>query len=163
MTNTIVSPKVVLFKGFGIQNQNDPVVSYNWTFGDGKSATGQEVRHEYLERGNYNVCLTIKTASGCETKICKKVVLDGEHQPQLVLSPNPVVNHLNVAFRSNKSEIVTIKIYNVNGLVVKSYTRNAAVGINNWNFSDVGNLPAGAYSVVVQSAFQFANAIFFKQ
>jgi hypothetical protein len=47
--------------------------------------------------------------------------------------------------------------------MVRSYVRNANVGINTWAFNDVATLPTGVYSVIVQSPNQFATAIFFKQ
>lgn len=163
LTDSLVADNTVRFKGTGIQNQSDYVVSYNWNFGDGTAGSGQTINHTYAAPGRYNVCLYLKTASGCETRICKNILIAGNAQPQLVLTPNPVVNVLNATFVSILQQTVTVKIYNANGLMVRSYVRSANVGTNNWTFSDVGSLPTGVYSVIVQSANQFATAIFFKQ
>lgn len=163
MTDSTISASTIRFKGTGIQNSSDYVVSYNWTFGDGASGSGQTVTHAFAAPGRYNVCLYLKTATGCETRICNLVNVLGNNQPQLVLTPNPVVNVLNATFVSLLQQTVTVKIYNANGLMIRSYVRAANVGTNNWSFSDVGTLATGVYSVIVQSANQFATAIFFKQ
>lgn len=44
---------------------NDPVISYNWTFGDGGSSSVQNPVHQYNSPGNYTVTLTVQTQSGC--------------------------------------------------------------------------------------------------
>jgi PKD repeat protein len=162
MTQTITQPKTVVFHGFSIDNPNDHPVSFNWTFGDGTSGSGKEIKHEFATAGAYQVCLFIKMASGCETRICKRIEVEGGTQSQLILTPNPVVSTLHAQFYSTKAENVNIKIFNSNGLLVKSFTKAAAHGVNNWDF-ELGTLPTGAYSMIVQSGFQFATALFFKQ
>lgn len=163
VTDSAISTNTIRFKATAILAPNDNVTSYGWLFGDGTSGTGQTVSHTYAATGRYNVCLVIRTASGCETKICKPLSVAGNNQPQLVLMPNPVTTVLNAIFHSTLQQQVTVKIFNANGIMVRSYVRSAVVGANNWNFSDVGTLPTGVYSVVVQSPNQFATAIFFKQ
>jgi PKD repeat protein len=162
MMDSLLSPATYRFKGTGVQSPTDYVLSYSWTFGDGSSASGQTVTHAYAAPGNYNVCLIIKTNSGCETRICKRHIVPGATVPQLILTPNPVANNLHAVFTSHRAENVTIKIYNANGLLVRNYTKFASAGINNWDF-DVAALTTGIYSVIVQSTMQFATAIFFKQ
>jgi PKD repeat protein len=163
MADSSISLNTVRFKGTGIQNAGDNVVSYNWTFGDGTTGAGQTVSHTFASPGRYNVCLYLKTSTGCETRICNPIGVSGANQPQLILTPNPVVNVLNATFVSLFQQTVTVKVYNANGLMIRSYVRSANMGTNNWTFSDVGTLPTGVYSVIVQSANQFATAIFFKQ
>lgn len=163
MTDSATGAKTVRFKGTGIQNPNDFVTSYTWSFGDGTTATGQVVTHTFPSAGRYNVCLFIRTNSGCETKICKHVGVAGTSQPQLVLTTNPVINTLSAIFHSLFQQQVSVKIYNANGVMVRSYIRNVTIGANSWTFTDVAILPTGVYSVIVQSPNQFATAIFFKQ
>lgn len=163
LTDSTINANTVRFKGTGIQNSSDYVVSYNWTFGDGTTASGQTVNHTFASPGRYNVCLYLKTATGCETRICNTIGTSGNGQPQLILTPNPVVNELHATFASLFQQTVAVKIYNANGLMIRSYVRSANLGTNNWSFSDAGTLPTGVYSAIVQSANQFATAIFFKQ
>jgi len=162
MTDSLIAPRTFKFKGFAIHRPNDPVVSYHWTFGDGTAANGPEVVHTYNNGGEYRVCLTILTQSGCETKICNTVRVIGNNQTGLVLSPNPVINILHALFFSTHNETVTIKITNPTGVVVRTYTKNAVVGANNWDF-DLANLVPDPYLFSVQSPNQLASALFLKQ
>ena len=161
MTDSMIGPRTFKFKAFAIHNPNDPVISYRWTFGDGTSAVGPEVTHTYNAGGEYRVCLTIVTQSGCETKICNTVRVPGNNQAILQLSPNPVINILHALFLSTHNETVTIKIINSSGVVVRTFTRPAVVGANNWDF-DLATLLPGTYLFSVQSPNQQASAIFIK-
>ena len=162
MTDSLIGPKTFKFKGFAIHRPNDEVLSYRWTFGDGTSAMGQVVTHTYGAPGEYRVCLTILTRSGCETKICNTVRVPGSNIPRLILTPNPVVNVLHAQFNSAHTETVTIRVINSSGVVIRSVTRAAVVGVNNWDF-DASSLLPGYYTMVVQSPNQFASALFLKQ
>jgi len=161
MTDSLISPRTFKFRGFAIHNPDDPVVGYRWTFGDGSAATGREVTHQYNAPGTYEVCLTIKTQRGCETRICKPLHVPGNTQIVLQITPNPVINNMHVVFYSTHNEPVAIKIVNGYGVVVKTWTRNGTQGANNWDF-DVSTLPAGAYTLYVQSPNQLSSQLFIK-
>jgi hypothetical protein len=162
MTDSLTGIRTIKFKAFAIHNPNDPVVSYRWNFGDGSIANGPEVTHTYNIGGEYRVCLNILTQSGCETRICNTVRVPGANQAILQLSPNPVVNVLHALFLSNHNENMTIRIVNSSGVIVRTYTRYANIGINNWDF-DLSALLPGTYLFTVQSPNQLASAIFMKQ
>lgn len=55
----------------------DSIVSRFWTFGDGQQLSGNVVspNHSYTSPGNYQVCLKITTAAGCQKNECKMVYL----------------------------------------------------------------------------------------
>lgn len=55
----------------------DTIIKRTWTFGDGTTLTGNEVYpiKEYKDTGVYNVCVTVKTANGCEAQHCFTVVV----------------------------------------------------------------------------------------
>lgn len=161
MTDSITSPRTFKFKGFAIHNPNDPVIGYRWSFGDGTGATGKEVTHTYQHAGTYEVCLTIKTQRGCETRVCKKLTVPGNAQPALQLTPNPVNLELHVLFYSTHTEPVNIKIVNSSGVVVRNFVRNATEGANTWNF-DASGLLAGVYTFIVYSPNQLSSGIFIK-
>jgi len=160
-TDSLINMHTYSFKGFSIHRPNDVVVGYHWTFGDGTSGIGQQVVHSYAQPGIYRVCLVVNTQEGCEARICDNVRVAGTTQTTLTLTPNPVVNVVHALFHSSFNENVTINIVNSMGLVVRTYTRNAVVGPNNWDF-DLSTLGTGVYSMVVISPNQFASAIFFK-
>ncbi len=44
---------------------NDPIVAYNWDFGDGTVSNEKSPQHNYKKEGLYNILLNVKTASGC--------------------------------------------------------------------------------------------------
>lgn len=162
-TDSLAAPRTVHFNGHSIRSTGDSILNYKWIFGDGTIAFGQNQVHTYPQPGIYTTCLLINTTRGCETRICKKIVLGTNSTTAVLqLSPNPVINILHVTFFSIYTEPVTIKITNSMGVVVRTYTRNASAGTNVWDF-DVSTLLPGVYSLVVQSPNQMASAIFIKQ
>jgi PKD repeat protein len=161
MTDSLAGPRTYTFRGHSINRPNDEVIGYRWTFGDGTTATGREVTHTYQQAGDFEVCLYIKTRLGCETRICNTVRVPGNNEPQLHLTPNPVINAVTVSFRSTHTETVNIKIVNPNGVPVRSFTRSVTVGPNTWTH-DLSSLPTGVYSYNVQSPNQQASVIFLK-
>jgi PKD repeat protein len=160
-TDSLTAPGTFRFHGQGIHNPNDQVLNYTWNFGDGTSATGQDVTHSFPQATSFNVCLLINTAQGCETRICRRLQV-GSNIPTLQLSPNPVISNLHVVFMSSFTETVTLRVVNSNGIAVRTYTKNAVTGSNVWDF-DLSTLTPGIYSFVVQSPNQLASAIFLKQ
>jgi PKD repeat protein len=161
MYDSVITPRTIKFKGFSIHARNDEALSYRWTFGDGTTAFGREVTHTYAHGGNYEVCLYIRTRLGCETRICKTITINATHLPQLHLSPNPVLNTLNVDFYSTHNEMVNIRIINSNGTQVRSYSRVVVAGPNNWTH-DLSTLLPGLYTYTVQSPNQLASSFFLK-
>jgi PKD repeat protein len=161
-TDSMISRFKVKFKGQAIIAQpNNPVVSWQWTFGDGSAGTGQNVIHEYAHPGRYNVCLKITTANGCQNTYCRVKVIDSGVRI-LQLHPNPVINTLYITYYSFRNEQAQIKIYNVFGVLVRTFIRQMTVGYNNFS-TDVSTLPPGPYSLVVQTPTTIAASVFFKQ
>ena len=56
-------------------NLLDPIVAYNWNFGDGQTSTQANPSHNYTLAGKYDVKLTVTTAKGCiaQKKMVKMV------------------------------------------------------------------------------------------
>jgi hypothetical protein len=98
------------------------------------ASTGSEVTHQYNAPGTYEVCLTIKTQRGCETRICKPLHVPGNAQIALQITPNPVINIMHVLFYSTHNEPVMIKVVNGYGVVVRNmdtqcHTRRKQLGL----------------------------------
>jgi len=53
------APLEVTFDAEASEDPDGEIVSYNWEFGDGESASGKEVTHEFTEPGEYEVTLTV--------------------------------------------------------------------------------------------------------
>ncbi len=63
------SPLEVSFEGD--PNGSTPgITSYDWDFGDGQTATGQNPIHTYSAQGTYQTCLYIATNTGCIDTTC---------------------------------------------------------------------------------------------
>lgn len=73
-----------LFGGGGI-------VTYNWDFDDGDSASSANPTHEFDKSGNYDVTLTVTDGSGASHSVTKRVritpSLDGRWRGQII-DPN---------------------------------------------------------------------------
>ncbi|MEQ8703647.1 MAG: efflux RND transporter periplasmic adaptor subunit [Phaeodactylibacter sp.] len=52
---------------------DDPIVSWNWYFGDGSGSTQQNPTHSFPDPDNYDVCLAIQTANGCTDQLCIEI------------------------------------------------------------------------------------------
>jgi flagellar hook assembly protein FlgD len=68
------------------------------------------------------------------------------------ISPNPFRGNLNVSFQVDKEEMVTIRVYNQAGQLVKQQTARANAGVNTVNVNDLAVLPAGNYTFEVKTS-----------
>lgn len=50
------------------------VVSYQWNFGDGNTASGPAVMHQYTTYGLFNVTLTLTTQDGCSSTVLQQPI-----------------------------------------------------------------------------------------
>lgn len=67
----------VWFMGDAWNTDNTPinVTHWEWSFGDGSSATTRDPNHIYQQAGTYNVCLYISTSDGCTTHYCDSITV----------------------------------------------------------------------------------------
>lgn len=86
-----------LFCDFGMVNFsdsttfNDPVVSYQWTFGDGGNSTIQNPSHFYSSPGLYTVQLAVQTQIGCRDTLTKPLVIKVVQRPLIDIGGDSVV------------------------------------------------------------------------
>lgn len=73
--STGASPLVVQLAGQGSDNQQHPISSAVWNFGDGSSGTGLNATHTFLA-GTHNVCLTVSFVGGCQSTVCHTVTVN---------------------------------------------------------------------------------------
>ncbi len=65
------------------------IIAWNWTFGDGQTATTQNPQHSYTAAGSYTVILTVRTSLGCEQSSSATVI---------VVNALPVVDFITPSF-----------------------------------------------------------------
>ena len=56
-----------LFDASGSSDPDSDKLSYEWDFGDGSTAQGEKVTHQYTMMGKYTVTLKLSDGSGCES------------------------------------------------------------------------------------------------
>jgi PKD repeat protein len=96
------SAKVVDSKGNDATNQ---VVSFQWSFGDATTATGQNVTHVFKSIGTFQVTLTITDASGHTNSVTQSITI-GQGQlptPVFTFSPQPAVINQSITFNATAS------------------------------------------------------------
>jgi hypothetical protein len=60
--------------------------NYNWTFGDGASATGATVAHTYSKVGPYSVALTVTDANSTSSSSAQQITVGGTSSPLSTLT-----------------------------------------------------------------------------
>lgn len=102
-------------------NISDPIISWNWNFGDGTFSTQQNPVHIFNQEGTYFVTLTVGTSGGCTAvNSTSPLTIDAHRYPT-------------AAFKVNSPELTLP--------VDKLAPNNQSVGANSyvWSFGDGGN------------------------
>ncbi len=71
-----------------IDNSTGNITSYYWTFGDGTTASTQNVDKVYTQPGTYYVCLTIKGNTGNVSQYCDYILVTDEFACNLMAKYN---------------------------------------------------------------------------
>ena len=152
---------------------NDTIISRKWDFGDGETnATSTDPTHTYAKSGNFNVCLTIKTSSGCENKICKIIALSDSSLPVAVsinepvkiirVYPNPIHFKMNTLILSfNKDVVAEVSIVDIYGIKKWSKKISLVQGNNNLEVATAA-LINGSYFFKVSTGFGVVSRKFYK-
>lgn len=75
---------------------DDPSVRYQWDFGDGNTATGQTVRHQYAAAGSYTVTFSALNDRGNERRVLTTTVVEPVQPTEIVVvSANPLSPEVN--------------------------------------------------------------------
>lgn len=70
---------------------NDPITSYNWSFGDGNTSTLQNPTHNYSAPGLYTVQLTVQTQNGCSDTFTRTNIIRVVQRPLIDIAGDTVV------------------------------------------------------------------------
>ena len=68
---------------------NNPIFTYSWSFGDGRSATGQSVPHEFSAPGTYLVMLTVTDGYGRSATSSQTMSVGQGVNPTAVITFSP--------------------------------------------------------------------------
>jgi gliding motility-associated-like protein len=69
---------------------NDPIVGYNWTFGDNSGSSAPNPTHTYTGPGQYDVRLVVTTQAGCTDTMVRRPVKVAA-SPQLIINADSVI------------------------------------------------------------------------
>jgi PKD repeat protein len=87
------APLTVSFDGSGSTATDATIVAYNWSFGDGGSATGSKVSHVYTTAGTFTATLTVTDSKGQTSEVGTPVIVTApvvtNKAPQAAISATP--------------------------------------------------------------------------
>ena len=135
------------FDGTGSSDSDGSIVSYDWDFGDGSTATGSTASHSYAAAGDYTVSLTVTDDAGATDTMSSTVsVSDGSTGGGLTADAvgYKVKGRHNIDVTWSGATSTNVDIY-VNG----SATTTANDGA--WTYSS-GNKGKGSYTIEVCEA-----------
>jgi PKD repeat protein len=88
----------------GTDNNGTTITDWEWDFGDGNTALGQNVNHAYLTEGTYVVSLNITNDKNCISSLVNSVIVQSLPQSDFTISPNDT-NCLGELINLNASNI----------------------------------------------------------
>ncbi len=123
-----------------IDSTNDiyPLVSHQWSFGDGRISSVQNPIHQYLTAGTFAVSLTVTNSNGCDSTFIDSVVVYPAPQPSYTYTPLSGCSDLLVSF-TNASPITIGDSYLWkfnNGVNDTAYSAGSQIFINTSNLID---------------------------
>jgi PKD repeat protein len=91
-----------LFLDLSTSDPGDPILQWNWNFGDNSSSSLQNPSHTYASIGDYDVTLTVTTAT-CSASQVFQVSVEPAPIPNISLSPDNGCSPLSVSFVNNST------------------------------------------------------------
>lgn len=130
------SPLLVRLEAQVLDTASAPL-SYKWEFGDGTSAMGSVIDHEFTGNGSISIRLTATDAEGRQTVVSDAVrLLNRLPHAQFTFQPNPAPTHHPIQFDASDS-------FDPDGDIVSYH----------WDFGDGGT----AVGPVVEHEFETSN------
>ena len=94
----------MIFNGGGSSDRDGNIIAYDWDFGDGATASGFEVSHDYKKSGTYVVRLTVTDNSATDTSTVDDTLSVRVNEPPVaVAGPDQLVTASLVEFDGSAS------------------------------------------------------------
>lgn len=146
----------LVFDGRASVDPDGSIVSYQWTFGDGGTATGSAPSHTYAQVGNYNVTLLVTDNSGLTASqtttasitVPAPVVTMTAPSSGAVVAANSTVRL--IASVSSADPISSVQFFQGSTLLGNGTLVTPATTPPTY-FFDWANVPAGSYSVTAKA------------
>ncbi|VEP17781.1 Outer membrane adhesin like proteiin (fragment) [Hyella patelloides LEGE 07179] len=87
----VLEGEEVTYSAIAIDSGND-TLSYNWNFGDGMGAEGQNITHTFADNGNYTITLTVTDDDGASTNSTLDVTVNNVAPTIMEIVGNTNVN-----------------------------------------------------------------------
>jgi len=135
-------------------DESTGAVSWHWDFGDGATSTQQNPTHQYDEGGDYQITLTVTSASGCQDDFTNGIDIitstEKELESAISVYPNPARENIIVNVSGLSSPGFTIQLMNVQGQVVYGTFDLAENGTMSHTIPTVA-LPKGMYFLKISN------------
>jgi len=107
--------QTILFDATGSFDQDGPIISYSWNFGDGNTTVtdGPIIYHVYRSQGDFNVAVTVTDNHGGTDSILKVMQVNPKPIPNDDTSPNENNNNDNGNDDNTHTTIRDLSIENV--------------------------------------------------
>lgn len=131
--------------------------SFHWDFGDGTTDTTASPAHTYATFGNYAVTLVV--SNGCTsdtlTDTVEVIILGAQDASPLSMQifPNPGKGRIRLQSNLDAALTATVRVHDAQGRLVWSGTGTPVAGKLEMDI-DLGGLPAGAYSIMLESGLE---------
>ncbi len=161
-----------------------------WNFGDGNSSTQTFPYHVFSSHNLFDVCLNVISSTIQDTvcSFCHQIgfdnngnvvtrtegsgliikviapgtkILDEILSNSITVSPNPSGDNARVNFYADEENIFELKIFNLIGQEVKSFSEKSMKGNNTYHFN-LNELAAGNYFITVKSGGKRLTTVFAK-
>ncbi|MFN0216034.1 MAG: PKD domain-containing protein [Saprospiraceae bacterium] len=137
-----------------LTNTSEGAVSYLWDFCDGNLSTLPNPTHTYATPGVYCVKLIATNSCGLKDTVLQQIGVTPSEEPSWLshfsLSPNPTSGIFSLEMSGESQENVAFNLFNSMGQLAIQEVMSFKNGFLQKTF-DLGPLPAGMYSLHIQS------------
>lgn len=164
-----LGPKKFRFNSsLSTKGTDDNIIERKWDFRDGSTSSDASPAHEFSKSGTYEVCLNIKTAKGCESRLCAVVKVEEvsqSHNAEIQITslyPTPAHENIKAVIHSAFNNVnATISIVDEFGVIQSSKRITFIEGYNPISIL-ISNLTPGSYFIRVATQYGIVSKLFFK-